>query len=191
MMMRLLINTSVLFLLFGLQLTPSLAFCPKRNLWGTDSRHLQGISRIPVLRAITEANVESLSKPEQKVFNLVEDLHKSGYSFRVVVVGNGAILETTSELGPVMKLNQSPKTGEALLTLASQDKSFEFHLKTAKVSKVALTEKEAATGKVMRVIRFLNTAGEPICSLILRDDSDDATAWYSDLRSTYGTDVQL
>jgi hypothetical protein len=134
--------------------------------------------------------VEELTQPEQTIYNLVEDLHKSQYTFRIVVVGNGAILETTSELGPVMKLNTSPKTGEALLTLASQDQSFEFHLKTAEVSKVALTEKDAGE-KVLRIIRFLNNVGEPMCSLILRDDSIQAVEWYTELRATYGEDVQL
>jgi putative heme iron utilization protein len=121
---------------------------------------------------------------------LVEDLHKSQYSFRIVVVGNGAILETTSELGPLMKLNSSPKTGEALITLSSADQSFEFHLKIAEVSKVALTEKETGD-RVMRIIRFLNNVGAPMCSLILRDDSEKSVEWYNELRSTYGGNVQL
>jgi putative heme iron utilization protein len=121
---------------------------------------------------------------------LVEHLHKSQSPFRIVVVGNGVILETTSELGPVMKLNSSPKTGDTLITLSSEDQSFEFHLKTAEVSKVALTEKETGD-KVMRIIRFLNNVGAPMCSLILRDDSEKAVEWYNELRSTYGQDVQL
>jgi len=134
--------------------------------------------------------LQDLSEPEQRVYSLVESLHTSGYSFRIVVVGNGAILETTSFLGPVMKLNTSPKSGVTLVTLASQDQSFEFHLQTAKVSKVALTENDAGD-KVMRVIRFLNSDGAPMCSLILREESAEAVEWYNELQATYGEDLQL
>jgi putative heme iron utilization protein len=89
-----------------------------------------------------------------------------------------------------MKLNTAPTTGETLLTLASQDQSFEFHLRTAEVSKVTLTEKDTGE-KVMSIIRFLNNVGEPMCSLILRDDSVQAVEWYNELRTTHGEDVQL
>ena len=139
---------------------------------------------------LTATAFEDLTKAEQTVYSLVEDLHKSQYPFRIVVIGNGAILETTSKLGPVMKLNKSPKTGEALLTLASDDQSFEFHLMTSQVSKVALTEKEAGD-KIMRIIRFLNSVGDPMCSLILGEDSEEAKMWYATLRTDYGHEVQL
>ena len=89
----------------------------------------------------TTTTFKDLTEPEQRVYSLVEALHKSEFTFRIVVVGQGAILETTSMLGPILKLQTSPKTGNPLLTLASIDQSFEFHLHLAEVSKVALTEK--------------------------------------------------
>jgi hypothetical protein len=53
-----------------------------------------------------------LTKPEQTVYDVLLEVVKSGYSFRVVVVGKGAILESTVPcLGPVIKLTQSPSTG--------------------------------------------------------------------------------
>lgn len=53
-----------------------------------------------------------LTKPEQTVFDIMQEVLQSGYSFRVVVVGKGAILESTVPcLGPVIKLTQSPSTG--------------------------------------------------------------------------------
>ena len=53
-----------------------------------------------------------LTTPEQTVYDLMRELSESGYSFRVVVVGQGAILEATSPLGPITKLTQSPSTGK-------------------------------------------------------------------------------
>lgn len=53
-----------------------------------------------------------LTTPEHTVYDMMHELSESGYAFRVVVVGKGAILETTSRLGPVVKMTQSPSTGE-------------------------------------------------------------------------------
>lgn len=53
-----------------------------------------------------------LTTPEQTVYEMMQELSESGYDFRVVVVGKGAILETTSPLGPVTHVTQSPSTGE-------------------------------------------------------------------------------
>jgi putative heme iron utilization protein len=133
----------------------------------------------------------SLSEPEQRVYGLLEDLHESKFDFRIVVVGNGAILETTATLGPKMKLSQSPATGENLVTFASEDSSFEFHLKTAQVSKVALVEKDGPKGGRMRIMRFLNDTGKPICSLILANDSEEAAEWYKSISEKYGQEMQL
>ena len=61
--------------------------------------------------------------------SILDLFHTSNYPFRIVVIGNGAILETTSKLGPTSKSSISPKSGERLLTFASEDQSFEFHVK--------------------------------------------------------------
>ena len=53
-----------------------------------------------------------LTTPEQTVYDLLRELSDSGYDFRIVVVGQGAILETTSPLGPITKLTQSPSSGK-------------------------------------------------------------------------------
>lgn len=53
-----------------------------------------------------------LTQPEQTVFDVLEEVSKSGYAFRIVVVGSGAILESTVKVvGPVIKITQSPSTG--------------------------------------------------------------------------------
>lgn len=139
----------------------------------------------------TTITPQDLSQPEQKVYSLVKALHSSKYDFRIVVIGNGAILETTSPLGPTLNLNVSPATDTPLLTCASSNQSFEFHLKLSEVSKVALTEKEAANKKQMRVVRFLNNEGAPMCSLILRDESEQAVEWYRKLQEEFGHEMQL
>lgn len=129
-----------------------------------------------------------LSEPEQKVYDMVQDIHESSLPFRVVVIGNGAILESTNVLGPVCKVGQSPKTGENLCTLATEDKSFEFHLKLGQVSKVILADKERPDGSTMYVLRFLADTGSPICSLIAGGDAKD---WFQTMQSKYGEEVQL
>jgi hypothetical protein len=143
------------------------------------------------LRETSEQTTPVLTEPEERVYCLLEDIHASKLTFRVVVVGNGAILESTATLGPKMKLSQSPATGENLVTFASEDASFEFHLKTAQVSKIVMVEKTGPTGRTMRVMRFINNVGTPICSLILSDDSESASEWYQSINSKYGNEMQL
>ena len=131
-----------------------------------------------------------LTAPEEKVFNLLQTLHDSSYPFRIVVVGNGAILETTSVLGPGLSVSQSPKTGKNLMTLASEDKSFEFHLQLADVSQIAVLEKETPM-KTMRLIRFIGTEGQSMCSLILADSSDASIQWFHGIVEEYGETINL
>lgn len=138
-----------------------------------------------------------LTASEEKVFDLMQAIHDSKYPFRIVVIGNGAILETTSPLGPTLAVAQSPKTGKNLLTLASQDKSFEFHLQLADVAKIMLLEKETPA-KTMRLIRILGGVGtspeqeqQSMCSLILADPSEAAIQWYQELRTKYGEAITL
>jgi hypothetical protein len=78
-----------------------------------------------------------------------------------------------------------------LVTFASEDSSFEFHLMIAQVSKVALVAREGSAGRIMRVMRFLNETGKPICSLILGDNSEAACEWYQAMTEKYGTEMQL
>lgn len=133
-----------------------------------------------------------LSDPERTVFNILEHMHESGFSFRVIVIGTGAILETETSLGPKMSLSRSPKTGENLLTLAEEDGSFEFHVKLAQVSKIVMAEKPGPTpGKLLRIVRFLTAEGNPVCSFVLDDISTVAEQWYNSMVKTYGTDIQL
>ena len=143
----------------------------------------------------TTTSTTTLSPPEQKVYNVLQEMHNSQYPFRLVVVGNGAILETTSVLGPTMKVGTSPRTGEPLVTLASSDQSFEFHLMLAQVSKITMTEKESPTatgGERMQVSRFLTDEGKPMCSLILADKGPDAQAWFETMMKKYDNgDIQL
>lgn len=120
--------------------------------------------------------------------NILQDIHSSRYPFRIVVIGNGAILETTSPLGPIKKTSISPKTGEKLVTLASDDQSFEFHVKVDQVKKIVFAETKKATDtgeKILRICRLLNEAGGSICSLILGETSEESIAWFSELKSKY------
>ena len=125
-----------------------------------------------------------------EVDDVIADLHNSGFPFRIVVIGNGAILETTSKLGPVMKSSVSPKTGDRLVTLASEDQSFEFHVKVDQVSKVVFAETikplEGGEEKVLRICRFMSGDGGSICSLILGESGEDATEWFDGMKARYG-----
>ena len=137
-----------------------------------------------------EGDDAGLSPPEQTVLDILQEMHESDFPFRLVVVGNGAILETTSPLGPTFKLGKSPRTGEPLTTFASEDQSCEFHLMIAQVSKIVLSEKSGPKG-TMQIFRFLTAEGKPMCSLILADKSDKAKKWYRSMLEKHGVDIQL
>jgi hypothetical protein len=132
-----------------------------------------------------------LNEPEQQVFSFVKELHDSSYKFRIVVVGNGAILETTSALGPVVKLSNSPSAGTNLLTLASEDQSLEFHLQLSQVTKIVLTTKETSPDRTLQIVRLLNATGVSMCSFILADESEAAKEWYQALQTKHGNEIQL
>ena len=93
------------------------------------------------------------------------------------------------------KSSVSPKTGEKLLTFASDDASFEFHVKVDQICKITFvsTERTLPDGntKVMRVSRFLNEKGDPMCSLILADLSEDAVKWFDKMAEMNGQEVIL
>lgn len=122
---------------------------------------------------------------------IMKQFHDCMLKFRIVVIGNGAILETTSTLGPHMAVSTSPKTGERLITFASADKSFEFHLKIDLVSKITFVERENGD-KLLRICRFQTQDGQPMCSLILADDdSSKVETWFQAMTQTYGTEINL
>mmetsp|Transcript_28434 Transcript_28434/g.63263 ORF Transcript_28434/g.63263 Transcript_28434/m.63263 type:complete len:353 (+) Transcript_28434:32-1090(+) len=149
-----------------------------------------------------EATTELRAPTPSKIDNLIRDLHSTPYPFRIVVVGNGAILETTSRLGPYMNESTSPKTGERLITLASDDRTFEFHLKVDSIGKVMLTESKKGTQegeqqKTLRIVRMMregenSSSGggwSPICSLILAESSEESARWFRDMTIRYGYEV--
>ena len=160
-----------------------------------------GSSRLPNVRVPLSVNADkSPTRPPtqlhasddsaegypSKAESILDSFHKSDLTFRIVVIGNGAILETTSKLGPTSKSSISPKSGERLLTFASEDKSFEFHVKIEQVCTIAFV-----VGK-RRVGRFLNENGTPICSLILVDeDEEKGENWFDGLVEEYGNEVAM
>lgn len=163
-------------------------FCSTRNYLSTTTLNSHR-SITPVKLAV----LSDLSEPEQRVYSLVEDLHTCRFPFRIVVVGNGAILETTSVLGPQMKVNKSPKSGEYLITLANEDQSFEFHMKPSQVNKVVFTQKANLpdAGPGMKILRFMNEKGDPMCSLILGEKSDAGNTWFQGMIAKYGQELEL
>ena len=152
--------------------------------------------RIWRLAAEADDNVGTSEEQEEeettltKIDSIIRDLHESNLPFRIVVIGNGAILESTSTLGPHMAESTSPKTGERLVTLASDDRSFEFHLKPDTIAKVVFAEsKKPDSGKTLRIVRMLRDDGGPICSLICADGSEEAISWYKTMTIRYGYEV--
>eukprot|EP00984_Skeletonema_dohrnii_P006445 scaffold2302_cov153-Skeletonema_dohrnii-CCMP3373.AAC.2 len=119
-----------------------------------------------------------------KAQGILDEFHASNLPFRIVVIGNGAILETTSKLGR-----------DKLLTFASEDASFEFHVKVDQITKITFVTSERplpdGESKTMRVSRFLNEKGEPMCSLILADSSDESAQWFDGMNERYGQEVNL
>lgn len=75
------------------------------------------------------------------------------------------------------------------MTLASEDQSFEFHVKVDQVEKVVFAEtiRPIEGGeKVLRIFRLMNGKGGSICSLILIDTGDEAVQWYDGMKERFG-----
>ena len=101
-------------------------------------------------------------------------------------------MESTNILGPHKNTIVSPKTGEKLVTLASEDKTFEFHLKPDQVSKIDFVERTKSNQngeeEVLRICRLMNCEDASICSLIMGDSSPDAASWFMDMSKKYHGD---
>jgi hypothetical protein len=147
-----------------------------------------------------------LSESEQIVYNIFQDIHNSKYAFRVIVIGSEsrAILESTTVLGPVRKVTQSPSTGKNLLTLANEDQSFEYHIQLSSISKIELVTKnlpvpsaQSVSGDAKsspnqrRLVRLLGADGKGVSTLILADSSGEAKAFFEGLVSKYGEAILL
>ena len=130
-----------------------------------------------------------LSEGEHKVYQFLQELHTCGYPFRTIVAGHGAILESTQMLGPAFKVTESHKTGDLILTMASADQSFEFHVKLEQVQTIALVERELP-GKMLRIIRMTNDKEQSMCSLILAEYSDEAATFFQGLVAKYGKEFR-
>lgn len=147
--------------------------------------------------AAASTSTSTLSSRDEAVCSFLRELAASNLPFRIVVVGTGAILESTHVLGPVVKLGQSPKSGQHILTFATEDQSFEFHVLPALVDSVALVSRPSPTssstpGSTMRLLRLMNADGGSICSLILADDDSEASGeWYDGMAAKYGSEVRF
>jgi hypothetical protein len=138
-----------------------------------------------------------LSRPTKlqskaSLLKFLRELSNSKLPFRIVVVGNGVIFESTILLGP-MNLSQSPSTGLELVTFVSDDASFEFNLMVEKVKLVIVEKGILVAGKHTRSIRFLD-GDEPakaICSLVLAEDSECAGKWFGNLYSKYAPELKI
>jgi hypothetical protein len=191
-MMKLPAFVSVFSLTFFAALASSSAFIA-RELSSSRSMRTIGFEKIPVVLQATAQDTNGLTPQEINVYELLKELSDSKLPFRIVVVGNGAILESTNTLGPTFKLGKSPKSGASIVTFASEDQSFEFHLMPAQIASAVLVEKPSPTkeGKTMRLLRFRNGEGGSICSLILADDSSQAASWYQSMAAKHGSEVEF
>jgi hypothetical protein len=143
-----------------------------------------------------------LTPPEARVYELLNEIRSAGFAFRIVVAGGrGAISEfTVPSMGPRLSISQSPSTGSNLLTLASDDATWEFHVQLSNVFKIALVEKQTPA-KTLRIVRLIGATGDTITSLILvpdfkkatgdADGSGEAIEWFHGLVEKYGSEVQL
>ena len=175
-----------LLLLLSCLLKETLQFAPVSNAEQSRGWNLRAADA-----KASDSSLPDLTPAEEKVYGLLQEIHSSKLPFRAVVVGNGAILESTSVLGPILKVSKSPASGANIATFASEDASFEFHLMTAQVKKISLTEKVGPTGRTMRILRLTKEDAKPMCSLILADDSEESKEWYSGILSKYGESIDL
>ena len=137
--------------------------------------------------AVSNDSSDTVLLEAGKVYQFLQHIHTCGYPFRTIVVGNGAILESTQTLGSSFQVNKSPKTGETLVTMANDDQSFEFHIRIQQIHKIAFVER-ILPDKALRIIRFSNADEVTMCSLILAEYTDDATVFFEHLKQTYGTE---
>mmetsp|Transcript_20789 Transcript_20789/g.49363 ORF Transcript_20789/g.49363 Transcript_20789/m.49363 type:complete len:225 (+) Transcript_20789:31-705(+) len=165
---------------------------------------LLGASKTAETSTIEEdQGVDDLSPREQHVVDFIEELSASDLKFRIVVVGNAgqAILESTQRLGPNLKVSKSPQPPHPnLLTVSSNDQSFEYHLKIGQVSTIAILEKPRPAGdsnNLMRLVRFLNEEGKSITSFIVAPSTDSeeeqecSEELFRHLINKYGNELKL
>lgn len=94
-------------------------------------------------------------------------------------------MESTHTLGNphmFMHSSTSPKTGDPIITFASPDKSFEFHVKVKEIESVQFVERQD-----MKICRLIKSNTVAVCSLILKDDSKEATAWFTEMKNKYSS----
>lgn len=77
-----------------------------------------------------------------------------------------------------------------MVTFASEDQSFEFHVQLSKVCSFALVERETPK-KTMCILRMMNSDKQSMASLILTDTSDAARAWFQKLIEKHGSELQV
>ena len=130
----------------------------------------------------------TLTPREDQVYQFLQDLQNK--NFRIIVIGNGAILESTHALGPNMSISPSPKSGANLITFATPDKSFELHLQLSQIAKVDLVEKEAPN-RTMRILRLSDDQEKSMCSLIVAEDSPENAEWFLSMKAKYGETWQI
>ena len=86
-------------------------------LLSMNSNDISSTSTESAKRSNEQRRMGELTKSEQIAYDILCELSKSQYSFRIVVVGKngGAILESTvPSFGPKIKILQSPSTGTTL-----------------------------------------------------------------------------
>ncbi|KAL3768689.1 hypothetical protein ACHAWU_006790 [Discostella pseudostelligera] len=147
------------------------------------------------LSAENRDDENSSSPPSSLAEQILHDFHASKLSFRIIVIGNGAILESTSPLGPTFKPSISPKSGERLITFANMDASLEFHVKVDEIAKIVFVVSQSNDQQQQqqsrRVARFINANGIPICSLLLAETTKEGEAWFENMMETYGNEVVM
>lgn len=91
---------------------------------------------------------------------------------------------------PMPIVYQLSMKGANMLTVTSNDQTFEYHLQLSQASKIVFTERETPS-KTFRIIRLLNAQGEALSSFILVDATETAIAWFRELIASRGSEIQL
>lgn len=91
-------------------------------------------------------------------------------TIRFIAISDGAVLETIGRFDYAIKRFNIPNKG-TYLTLASEDKTFECHINTAKVVAVSMSKESAKIGgHDLYVIRLKNADGGIVLSCLLMWD---------------------
>jgi Haem utilisation ChuX/HutX len=135
-----------------------------------------------------------------KVRAFLADARELG-TVRFIAVADGAVLEAVGRFDYPMAEFSPPGRDDTFLTLATEDRTFECHLKASAVRRITLTvdSTKDGSGATLPVVRFFGESARPMLSVSLMWEPSRGPGHYlhgaedafAALRDQYGGDYVL